>query len=82
MVFNNSSEISVEQVLRAIENPDVKKEEYKIQDLKIARANFEKDFILKALEENDWKILETADILGIDRTNLFKKMKRYGIQKN
>ena len=49
--------------------------------LKIARSDFEKNFILDALEKNDWKISETAKDLGIDRTNLFKKMQKYGINK-
>lgn len=82
VVFNNSLEISSDQVFRATErhyNPHVNNE---IKDLKIARANFEKEFIFNALKNNDWKIIETADLLGIDRTNLFKKMKRYGIKKS
>jgi len=33
------------------------------------------------LEENDWKLSPAAKSLGIDRTNLFKKMKKLGISK-
>jgi len=33
------------------------------------------------LNDTDWHIGETAGILGINRTTLFKKMKRYEIKK-
>ena len=37
--------------------------------------------INKALAENDGKINQAADSLGISRKNLWEKMKRYGIEK-
>jgi len=46
-----------------------------------AREQFERDFILKTLLTNNWKILETAAALGIDRSHLWKKMHRYGIER-
>ncbi len=48
--------------------------------LREARAQFEREFILKTLISNNWKIQETAAVLGIERTNLWKKMRRYGIE--
>ena len=47
--------------------------------LKAALANPEKTLILEALESNGWNRQETADLLGINRTTLYKKMKKYGI---
>lgn len=47
--------------------------------LKAAKNEFEKDFILKKLEENDWNISKTAQCLGIERTNLHRKIKSYNI---
>ena len=46
-----------------------------------AREQFERDFILKTLISNDWRILETAAILGIDRSHLWKKMSKYRIER-
>ncbi len=43
--------------------------------------DFEKNFITKVLGENDWKKQKTAVALGIDRSNLFKKMRKFGIDK-
>jgi two-component system nitrogen regulation response regulator NtrX len=48
--------------------------------LKDARTEFEKDFILRKLKENDWNISRTAHALGIERSNLHKKIKAYGIE--
>ncbi len=50
------------------------------RSLKDAREAFEKDFILKKLEENNWNISRTAEILDIERSNLHRKIKAYGIQ--
>ena len=48
-------------------------------NLKTALASPEKQLILEALETHGWNRQETADALGINRTTLYKKMKKYGI---
>jgi two-component system nitrogen regulation response regulator NtrX len=48
--------------------------------LKEARDAFEKDFITKRLEENNWNISKTAEILQMERSNLHKKIKTYNIK--
>jgi two-component system, NtrC family, nitrogen regulation response regulator NtrX len=48
--------------------------------LKEARDSFEKDFIIKKLEENNWNISKTAEILEIERSNLHRKIKAYDIK--
>ena len=49
--------------------------------LKQATDSFERSYVLQQLEANDWKIQQTADALGINRSALFKKMRRLGIRK-
>jgi len=49
--------------------------------LKKAREQFEKKFITEKLIANNWKISETAKLLGIERAHLWKKMRKYGIEK-
>jgi two-component system, NtrC family, nitrogen regulation response regulator NtrX len=39
----------------------------------------EKKLLLKRLKENDWNISETARVLKITRSNLYKKLKRFEI---
>jgi DNA-binding NtrC family response regulator len=48
-------------------------------NLKQALANPEKQLILDALNAHGWNRQDTADFLGINRTTLYKKMKRYGV---
>ena len=39
----------------------------------------EAECILAALKENDWNIRKTAEILEVERSNLYKKMNKYNI---
>ncbi len=41
----------------------------------------EKAFIEKQLKTNDWNISKTAEALEIQRSHLYNKMKKYGIEK-
>ena len=41
----------------------------------------EKAFIIKQLNFNDWNISKTAEVLEIQRSHLYNKMKKYGIEK-
>lgn len=50
--------------------------------LKNAREEFEKEYIIKALRENEKNITLTARELGIERTNLHRKVKQYNININ
>lgn len=47
--------------------------------LKSALANPERQIIIEALEANGWNRQNTAKALGINRTTLYKKMKKYEI---
>lgn len=50
------------------------------RNLRDARQEFERDFILKTLKENEWNISRAATELGIERSHLHKKIKSYGIE--
>jgi two-component system response regulator AtoC len=47
--------------------------------LKDAMEAPERSIILEVLESNNWNRNATADALGINRTTLYKKMKRLGL---
>ncbi len=51
----------------------------KRQTLKEALEGPERTIILQVLRENNWNRNETADQLGINRTTLYKKMKKLGL---
>lgn len=46
-----------------------------------AKEKFEKDYIISVLNRTGWRMGKTAEILKIDRTSLFRKMKKLGIQR-
>ncbi|MEZ6118034.1 MAG: sigma-54 dependent transcriptional regulator [Pirellulaceae bacterium] len=48
--------------------------------LKDALAGPERQIILEVLESNNWNRNATAESLGINRTTLYKKMKRLGLE--
>jgi two-component system, NtrC family, nitrogen regulation response regulator NtrX len=53
----------------------------RVSTLHEARAQYEREFILSKLKENDWNISQTARLLGLERSYLYRKMKTYGIEK-
>jgi two-component system, NtrC family, nitrogen regulation response regulator NtrX len=52
---------------------------FELGTLREAREEFEKEFILQKLEENNWNISRTAEAIELERSNLHRKMKSYGI---
>jgi two-component system nitrogen regulation response regulator NtrX len=44
-----------------------------------ARAAYERDYILKKLDENHGNVSRTAEVLGLERSHLYRKMKALGI---
>src|SRR4249919_1325504 len=49
------------------------------QTLHEARDQFERDLILRTLAEQQGNMSRTADVLGVERSNLYRKMKAFGI---
>jgi len=47
--------------------------------LQEARSAYEREFILRKLEENQWNMTKTATAIGLERTHLYRKMKSLGI---
>jgi DNA-binding NtrC family response regulator len=87
VISTQASEIDIDEVRNALEAskaptwtslPTVEDE---IIELNGAMQDFEKRYILSALHKYNWKMQETAKALGIDRSNLFKKLRKHGINK-
>ena len=47
-----------------------------------AKELFEKQFLQQKLEENNWNISRTAEEIGLERSNLHRKIKSYGLEAN
>lgn len=69
------------QDLRFAGLPDqgVSSEGYDDNSFRQARAMFEKDFLLKKITENNGNISKTAELIGLERSYLHRKIKSYGI---
>jgi two-component system, NtrC family, nitrogen regulation response regulator NtrX len=50
-----------------------------IGSFKEAKAQFEKAFIIRKLQEFNGNISQTAEAIGVERSNLHKKIKAYGL---
>jgi DNA-binding NtrC family response regulator len=68
------------EVTDAVAVESSSEEEYKPCSLKRALEEPEKRIIERALRANNWNRQLTADVLEINRTTLYKKMKRYGLE--
>lgn len=50
-----------------------------VHSLREAREEFEREFIIQKLDENDWNITRTAETIELERSNLHRKIRSYGI---
>lgn len=50
--------------------------------LRQARARFERDYIAGVLQQNHGRIAEAARVLGLQRTNLYRKMRHLNLTKS
>jgi two-component system, NtrC family, nitrogen regulation response regulator NtrX len=48
--------------------------------LKEGREHFEREFILRKLREAGGNVVRAAELLGLERSNLYRKMRAYGIR--
>jgi len=48
--------------------------------LKEGREDFERRFIARKLRETDGNVLRAAELLGLERSHLYRKMRAYGMR--
>lgn len=81
-VISNQNTVSAQSVLLALElNPQMQFDESASLLLKDKVTFMEKEHIANVLAMTGGKLNKAAEILGVERTTLFKKMKKYGIEK-
>ena len=67
-------------VMAVLQLPPPAAEDEQVPSLKEARTRFEREYILGRLTANEGHLGRTAADLGIERTNLYRKMRQLGIQ--
>ena len=50
-----------------------------LDSFRIAKMDFEKRYIIKKLQEYDGNITKTAEAIGLERSNLHRKIKKYSL---
>src|SRR5262249_46568848 len=53
---------------------------FAISNFEEFKDNAERIYLERKLRENGWNIKRTAEVLGMQRSNLYKKIERYGLK--
>ncbi|HDS09330.1 MAG TPA: sigma-54-dependent Fis family transcriptional regulator [Firmicutes bacterium] len=82
IIMSDKKEISLMDIPREIivKNRDEELQEYKMS-LNEAKEKFEMETIKQALAVNGWNISKTAEYLGVERSLLHKKIKKFNLSK-
>lgn len=73
-----TARVKIKQVLEEVIDEMVAKGIYWSE----AESQFEKLFILRALQESGGNLSRAAETMGVHRNTLSKKVRQYGIEKN
>lgn len=79
-VFSNGNDVSTKVIKNYIEGDTVWENTHSSSTYKEAEKDFQYNFLLKKLEENNWNISKTAEILKISRKTLQLKIKELKIR--
>lgn len=73
----------VEEVLqsRDLNSNDLKSLADGTNDFQDFKESAERLFLIKQLEKNDWNISQTAETIGIQRSHMYNKIKKYNIER-
>ncbi|MFB3926783.1 MAG: sigma-54-dependent transcriptional regulator [Syntrophales bacterium] len=66
--------------IKANHKSEEDKEFFQEDSFRAAKMEWEKKYILKKLQEHNGNISRTADSIGLERSNLHKKIKTYGLE--
>ncbi len=83
IIMNSKNVYSLEDVKQQL-FPYLKSEteiDFTIDSFQDFKDQMEKIFILKKLKQYNWNISKTAEAIGIQRSHLYNKLKKYGIEK-
>ena len=81
-IMVNRPHITGDDIQRIIEKestPNRNRQPLVDHSLYKARDNFECNYILRHLEENNWHVRRTAEILNVDRSHLYALMQKHNI---
>ncbi|MAO64187.1 MAG: Fis family transcriptional regulator [Balneola sp.] len=85
-IMASGDEITKETVRDVLKTRDLKAEDLgkladETQDFQEFKETAERLFLVKQLEKNDWNISQTAESIGIQRSHMYTKLKKYNIER-
>lgn len=79
VIMNPKAEIKIEDLpIFSSETPP--SSSYRFPSFKEATEAYQREFLTRKLEENEWNISKTSENLGIDRSHLHRRIKSLGIE--
>ncbi len=81
LVLMDGPTITGNQVLSLLSSTHIEDDEKGSKKLNSAKKDFEKSFILQALNSNRWNVTKTAEMIEIPRSLLYRKIKSYGLKR-
>lgn len=85
-ILASGDEITKEDINDVLKTRDLKAEDLgkladETEDFQDFKEMAERLFLVKQLEKNDWNISQTAENIGIQRSHMYNKMKKYNIER-
>ncbi|RNC85585.1 MAG: sigma-54-dependent Fis family transcriptional regulator [Balneola sp.] len=85
-ILTPEDQISAKIIKQMFLTKESKSEELKglsdsVNDFQEFKDRSEKIFLTRQLEKNDWNISKTAEAIGIQRSHMYNKMKKYNIER-
>lgn len=81
VILTDQTEITRAHVYRLLYAYPSKMDAIKVNTFKEAKESFEQSYLINALISNDWNIARTSKNLKLERSVLYRKIEKYGIQK-
>ena len=78
-IMTIGNEIRIKDVKEALIGFKKAEEIFRQGDLKKAKEEFERQYIIKSLQLNEGNVSKTSKILGVERTHLYRKIKALSI---
>jgi DNA-binding NtrC family response regulator len=81
--MSGRSEITADSILSLLETKQETSDSIFIRPMPLIKAKdeLERAYVQTQLAQNNWDIPKTAEILGLHRTNLHRKIRQLGIEK-
>ncbi|MCU0371826.1 MAG: sigma-54 dependent transcriptional regulator [Ignavibacteria bacterium] len=82
IVIGKGDHIDIDDLNMSNENNNFKMNESSAEENGNSLNDMEKRYILKVLNDNNWNISKSAEILEIERVTLYNKINKYDLRKN